>query len=103
MDYKDSIITGILLGILTPLLAWFIVKFGFDLLGNLNTRSDFGATPTWRPRTLALIALCFNLVPFQIAKVKRLDNTLRGIVFPTIIYVAIWFLYFKGEFLGASY
>jgi hypothetical protein len=103
MDYKDSIVTGLILGLLTPLAAWFIVKFGFDLLGNLNTRSDFGSTPVWRTRTLALVALCFNLVPFQIAKMKRYDKTLRGIVFPTIIYVAIWFLYFKGEFLGASY
>ena len=103
MDYKDSIITGIILGVLTPLAAWFVVKFGFDVLANLNTRSNFGSTPTWRPRTLALIALCFNLIPFQVAKAKRYDKSLRGIVFPTIVYVAIWFLYFKGEFLGVSY
>jgi len=103
MDIKDSIPTGIILGIITPLAAWFIVKFGFDILGSLNSRSDFGSPPVWRPRTLALVSLCFNLIPFQIAKVKRYDKSLRGIVFPTIIYVAIWFLYFKGEFLGASY
>jgi len=103
MDYKDNIITGILLGLLTPLVAWFIVKFGFDIIGNMSARSEFGGTPTWRPRTLALIALCFNLIPFQIAKMKRYDKTLRGIVFPTIIFVAVWFLYFKGDFLGATY
>lgn len=103
MNYKDNIITGIVVGLITPLAAWFIVKFGFDILANLNTRSEFGSAPTWRPRTLALIALCFNIIPFQIAKVKRWDKTLRGIVFPVIVYAAIWFLYFKGEFLGASY
>lgn len=102
MAYKDNIITGILIGLITPFISWYIVQFGFEIIGNMSARSDFG-TPTWRPRTLALISLCFNLIPFQIAKVNRWDKTLRGIVFPTIILVAIWFLYFKGEFLGAEF
>ncbi len=103
MDFKDNIITGIVLGLITPFISWYIVQFGFDIIGNMSARSEFGSTPVWRPRTLALIALCFNLIPFQIAKVKRWDKTLRGIVFPTIILVAVWFLYFKGEFLGTSF
>ena len=103
MDYKDNIITGILVGTITPFISWYIVQFGFDIIGNMSARAEFGATPTWRPRTLALISLCFNLIPFQIAKIMRFDKTLRGIVFPTIILVAVWFLYFKSEFLGASY
>ncbi len=102
MDYKDHLITGIILGIVTPIIGWILVPYIFDLIANLGGRGEFG-TPTWRPRTLALIGLCCNLIPFQVAKVKRYDKTLRGITFPTIIFVAAWFLYFKSEFLGSSY
>jgi len=103
MDYKDNILTGIILGLITPVIGWFVVQFAFEIIGQMSARSEYGGTPVWRTRTLALIALCCNLIPFQIAKAKRYDNTLRGITFPTIILVAVWFLYFKGEFLGASY
>lgn len=99
MDFKDNILVGIVIGFITPFISWYIVQFGFDMIGNMSARSEYGA-PVWRPRTLALIALCFNLIPFQIAKVNRWDKTLRGIVFPTIILVAVWFLYYKSDILG---
>lgn len=103
MEYRDNIITGIVLGFLTPCIGWFVVQFGFDILGNFSPRAEFGGTPTWRPRTLALISLCFNLIPFQIAKMKRYDKTLRGITFPTIVLVTVWFLYYKSQFLGTTF
>ena len=41
-------------------------------------------------RTIGLLAICTNLIPFEICRRKRYDDTMRGHCFPTLIYVAFW-------------
>jgi amino acid permease len=87
----DSVLVGLVIGVCVPILGYGLISFIFDLLteaGLMDYVSAGGSSK--RTRTLWLFALCCNLIPFNILKRKKYDNTMRGIVFPTIIGVGYW-------------
>jgi len=88
---KDSILMGIVLGAIVPVLGYLAIEAIFNLMSQMDLMEVVsGGAMSRRVRTLALLGICCNLIPFNIAKRNRWDDTLRGIVFPTLIYVAAW-------------
>ena len=88
---KNSIFTGLVLGAIVPVLGYIAVEFIFGILtqmGLMDYVSSSGSTR--RMRTLFLIGICCNLIPFNVARRNKWDNTMRGIVFPTLLYVGFW-------------
>lgn len=93
---KDSIFTGIIIGTLVPVLGYFAIEQIFNLLMHFNLMEQVdGSAVGRRLRTMSLLAICCNLIPFNYAKRNILDKTLRGIVFPTVLYVGFWVWKFK--------
>ena len=98
---KNSIVTGLVLGCIVPVLGFIVVQFIFDTLTQFGLMAEVTAFFEGRRlRTLALIGICFNLIPFNISKNNRWDQTMRGIVFPTLIYVGAWLFRFYSELFG---
>lgn len=88
---KNNVLTGIVVGMLVPVLGFFVVEFIFQMMMDFDIMDKVDAyTSEKRMRTMALIALCFNLIPLHIFKNKRWINSMRGITFPTLIYVGFW-------------
>lgn len=88
---KNSVFTGLVLGAIVPVLGYIVVEFLFGLLSQMGLMEYVSGTgSSRRMRTLALIGICCNLIPFNIARNKKWDNTMRGIVFPTLLYVGFW-------------
>jgi hypothetical protein len=88
---KDSILTGLVLGAILPVIGYYLVENLFDFLSIKGIMADVvGEGLGRRIRTIGIIAICFNLIPFEISRKHRLDNTMRGVVFPTLIYVGFW-------------
>lgn len=88
---NDNIFLGLAVGAIVPILGFIVTETIFAVLTDMNLMEEAGTgVYSKRYRTMALIALCFNLIPFNIAKKKRWDNIMRGIVFPTLIYVGFW-------------
>ena len=74
-----------------PVIAYILLEAGFNGLEMVGLFEE--ATPSaliQRERTLALLAVCCNIFPFNYCRKKRWDNAMRGMVFPTIIYAAAW-------------
>ena len=93
---KDSIFTGIIIGMIVPVLGYYAVEGIFNLLMHFGLMEYASGNAVGRRlRTITLLAICFNLIPFNVAKNRYYDQTLRGIVFPTIIYVGLWVYKFK--------
>lgn len=93
---KNSIPTGLLLGALMPIVGYILVDAIFNVLMHFNLMEVVTSSGlSKRLRTITLLAICTNLIPFNIAKNRRWDNTMRGIVFPTLIYVGAWIYKFK--------
>ncbi len=98
MSDKNSFVVGFALGCIVPVAGYTLVDFlftSFTQAGWIDAVSP--SSEGRRFRTIALIAICSNLIPFNIAKNQRWDDTMRGIVFPTLIYVAAWIWKFYGE------
>ena len=98
---KNSIVTGLVLGCIVPVLGFIVVQFIFYTLTQFGLMAEVTASSEGRRlRTLALIGICFNLIPFNISKNNRWDQTMRGIVFPTLVYVGAWLFRFYSELFG---
>ena len=97
---KDAILTGVVMGLLIPFIGYALILEIYDRLASSGMISDSGMSQTFRLRTIALLAICLNLIPFIIYNRKWFYNTMRGIVFPTVLYAIAWFLYFSESLLG---
>jgi hypothetical protein len=98
---KNSIVTGLLLGVIAPVLGFLAVEFIFNTLTHFGLMEPVSESSSGRRfRTLTLIAICCSLIPFNIAKNNKWDQTMRGIVFPTLIYVGAWLYRFYSELFG---
>ncbi len=94
---EDGVLIGIITGILVPVLAYGLLTLLFTLLTQVGIMDPTGFSESWRLRTIALLAICANLVPFQMHKGWHNDQSMRGLIFPTILFVAIWVFYFKAD------
>jgi hypothetical protein len=83
MFNKDSMLSGILLGLVVPAMAWFI----FNVLYK-------GVVLLHKPAIPYLVALGINLFIIRICFKKNLDDTGRGIMATTFVCV-ILLLVFK--------
>lgn len=98
MIEKNSLLFGLVLGCIMPVLGFIVIEFIFNSLTDLGLMAEVSASSAGRRfRTIALIAICSNLIPFNISKNNRWDSTMRGIIFPTLIYVGAWVFKFYGE------
>lgn len=89
---KNSIPHGLILGIIIPLLGYGILK-GIFLILSQFVNSDYG---DWRTRTVTLLAICFNLIPFNSFLKRKKDESMRGVIIPTIIFGIIWAVTYRA-------
>lgn len=97
----DSVIAGIVIGICVPVVGYGIISYIFDLLTSANLMDYVSSsTGSSRTKTVWLFAICCNLIPFNIFKRNKHDNTMRGIVFPTICMVVYWIYTYQTLLFG---
>ena len=95
---KDNFLTGLVIGAITPVLGFLLVEVIFDLLtqaGLMEYVSSGGNSK--RQRTLALLGIVTTLIPMHICKNKKWNETMRGMIFPIMIYMGSWIYYFKDS------
>ena len=89
-------INGILAGIVTPFLFFFIIK-GIDtyIVANL--------IDNWQSFTLkfyCVISIVANIIPFQIFNRQKRTLAMQGVVIATFILIAGVLIYFRRSFYG---
>ncbi len=92
---RNNIITGLILGLLIPLTGYWLIKGGFELLTQIGAFDPTGFSESWRARTISLLAICLNIIPFNLYRRRRFDESMRGLIFPTVLFVGIWVFWFK--------
>lgn len=86
---RDSLWLGIIIGIILPVLTYFLIHLILLMLG--------GEHATFRKSTIYLLSIFVNLAPFRYYLVKqKFDKTGRGILLDTFL-MAIVFFYFYLE------
>ncbi len=91
---RDSVWLGIALGLLVPAIAYAVLLTLYTLLDTMGIFSDFGFADDFRIRTLALFAICSNLIMVNRYHKSYKNETIRGIMVASMILVAIWFFVF---------
>ena len=94
---RDHFLTGLIVGTIVPITAYGIILFLYDTIDQSNLISE---SLNFRQRSMALFALCFNLLPFHYYKKIQADNAMRGMIIPTMGYVIIWFFMFGRHMLN---
>lgn len=96
----DSLLFGIIIGSITIIIGYGVISYIFDLLTMAGIMEESSTSmSSSRQKTLWLLAICCNLIPFNVFKNKKMDNALRGVVFPTILAVGYWvYTYFDVLF-----
>ncbi len=80
----DHIGIGIAVGFLFPVICYGIILALIELLDRMDIIEYFN------PRTAHLLALCTAIIPFQWFKRRRYDQSMRGMIFPIMLYAAYW-------------
>lgn len=97
---RDGFLLGILIGLAVPVIAYGILLTIYDFLEIRLLASDIGFSPDFRFRTLTLVAICCNLIPFHLYRRWHRDNTMRGLVLPTMLFIGYWFWVYGRHLVG---
>lgn len=97
---KNSIFIGLLLGLAIPLVGFATFKMLSEQLIHLEFLGEETRTIHIRERTLALLAICLNLIPFNLFQKRRSEDSMRGVMLATLIYAAVWGYFFISTLWG---
>ena len=99
LEKYDQLWVGILTALILPLFWYFILISLFDGLEAMGWIEPGGIDNDFRQRTSALVGVCLNILPLQIFKTQYMDRAMRGVIFPTVLYVALWLYLFGSSVL----
>ncbi len=93
---KDSVLFGIIIGLVIPFVAYALIMEINDLIVNkkLISLGEDRYFEGFTDALKALTALCFNVIPFQYFTRRYLDDAMRGMVIVTVVLVVAWVVYF---------
>ncbi len=86
---RNNLNIGIGLGLLVPIMT-FVFLFGLINLFNWNMKT----------RTLALVAVCLNMLVVSNFRKHRAGESIRGTVIATVVMALGWFAWFYQEIMA---
>jgi hypothetical protein len=88
---KDSMILGIVIGILLPLVGYAVLSW----LNVTISEHVFSKPPVFRESTVQVISIFLNVFPFRYYMLKaKKDYTGRGILLVTFVVGLTYFFYY---------
>jgi hypothetical protein len=96
----DALWLGIVIGIVFPVIMYGVLLSLFDSLELYVLPPEASFSRGFRFRTLPLLAICANLIPFHLYRKWGRDKTMRGLIFPTLGYVLYWFVEYGRHMIG---
>ena len=93
----DRITNGILIGLFVPIVLLGLLLSLFESLGILKTGAEITTVQILKPRTLALLAICTNVLFMQTFSAMRWIHSMRGITIATFVCVCLWLMKYLKE------
>lgn len=98
---QNTVVAGLIWGVLIPFVGVALLMVVDETIADMKillpNNTVYGGQKT---RTLYLLAICLNLIPFQIYRNRKMDKGLRGVSIPTMLYAAAWFIYFAASIMN---
>ena len=99
---KDKFWLGLLIGLCVPIAMYGILLTVVDVIDQNFLPPDVSISRGFRERTLSVLAICSNLIPFHLYKRNYCDNTMRGLIIPTIGLVIFWIWQYGRHLIGIN-
>jgi uncharacterized membrane protein (DUF485 family) len=100
MRFKDNIVSGILAGILFPIITFVLLTQIYKLLDAFGATNAAGLASNFRERTSAILAIASNLLPMRIFQSRFWQDATRGIVIATGILAIAWVAYYGVQMMN---
>jgi hypothetical protein len=91
---RNRLLTGLVVGLILPLVIFAVLYSIFGLLENRGAASGEGLSTNFRERTLAIVAIAINVWPLQVYRRRRWEEAMRGIVVATGVMAIVWLIRF---------
>jgi len=99
MGYRNNVFFGLALGIVVPLIGYVFWNSFFSVLMSAELLSSEEYAIANRERTIALLAICMNIIPLQVYSKRRCDQTIRGLTLPIVVLIGVWIYFYMGNIL----
>jgi hypothetical protein len=91
---RNTLLHGLLSGLLLPIVVAGSIYLLFKGLDALNVMSTMGFRPHFRERTIILIGIVANALLINRYNKKRFTEAMRGVSIITFLYVFAWLILF---------
>ncbi|TXF86715.1 hypothetical protein FUA23_19230 [Neolewinella aurantiaca] len=92
---NDHLWVGLVVSIIIPAIAYVLLLQLQAMIGE-----GAGKAISFELRTVALIAICLNVMPLNYFRKTYRNRSLRGLATGTMILAMAWFFYFGRDLLG---
>ncbi|MBT8228960.1 MAG: hypothetical protein KJO50_01785, partial [Bacteroidia bacterium] len=94
---NDNFWIGLMVGATIPVIGFWLIEQGFNLLGQMDIIDDVTtSTSGRRQRTIALLAIACNLPIVQFVRSRKYEALIRGILVASFIYCGFWIFHYYG-------
>lgn len=93
----DNLLIGLLVAFVVATIGYALAVQGVSSANQL-----FDQTMSFRPRSLALIGICLNILPMNYFRKRYWNKSLRGLTIGTFLLAVVWFIYFGKELLNGT-
>jgi len=100
MLQRNNIWLGLILGILIPFVGYASLLVILEEVHAAGYLQGGNGAFIFRRRTILLMAICVNLVPFSYYQRTRKAKSMRGVLSATLIYSLVWVVYFGTTLFG---
>ncbi|AEE52891.1 hypothetical protein [Haliscomenobacter hydrossis] len=96
---RNQIWVGIVTGLLVPFVGYAVLLMVSEKLDEWLPQFTTDGESVIMPRTLYLLAICINLIPFHLFDRRRFAKAMRGVIIATMILGVAWLVYFGKNML----
>lgn len=96
---RNQIWVGVVAGLLVPFVSYAVLLMISEKLDEWLPQFTTDGESVIAPRTLYLLAICCNLLPFHFFNNRREVKGMRGIIIATIVWGLVWLVYFGASMM----
>jgi Co/Zn/Cd efflux system component len=94
--HNIEIVKGLFIGLTIPFISYAILLLVNEKISALIFSDEIKDNLLLDNKTVAILAICVNLIPFHLSDKRRQTKAMRGILLSTFMLILLW-LYVYGK------
>ncbi len=94
---KNSVITGLLIGLALPVVFYALLLTILEAIDANAGFTQVQLATALKPRTLALVAICFDILTMRYYRKLKAEESMRGVFIAVGISALLWILRYASE------